>query len=161
MEKKVMLIILCILAAVLLIWLFILIIRQPNKPITFEQFKEYAENAQYEFQDNRDWIPADTVGKSCAANIKENVLIEFTECVSDRMAKQLFGSYISYVQQFKGKKSFEKNIQLPVYWEYTLESGSMYMHIARIDNTIMHVRVPLEEKQTVCTVMQELGYMKK
>lgn len=128
--------------------------------ITFEQFRTYVEEKGYHFQNNEDHIPVDTIGKSCAANIREHVKVEFTECVSDEVAQELFNNYIILAGRYKENGSVETTVNLSAYGKYTMEISSAYMQITRIGNTIMHVRVPKEAKQEVCDFMDDLGYLK-
>lgn len=161
MKKRILVIAGIIAAAILLIviCMVIMIRRIPKDAITFNDFQKYTEESGYEFIDNRERIPVDEIGKSCAAFIREGVGVEFTECVSDQIAKQLYHNYEAYAENFKETVSRETSVNFMSYGSYTLETSEVYMHITRIGNTIMHVRVTPEEKETVVKIMKDLGYM--
>lgn len=117
------------------------------------------EQNNYAFQDNADIVPVDTIGKSCAANIEEYVQVEFLECISPEVAKQLFLNYMQFAEQFKDNSSAESTINFEHYGSYTLETADMYMHMTRIDHTIMDTRVPKGNKDIVTHVMKDLKYL--
>ncbi|WP_320955106.1 hypothetical protein [Hungatella effluvii] len=131
----------------------------PSEIITFEELKNYAEENGYEFMDTQDEIPIDEIGKTGAVFVKEDVTIEYIECISNNVAKALNKNFTIYAQEYKEKDSFETEINLPEYGSYTLETTKMYIHITRIKNTIMHVMVKKSEKKVAKEIMKELGYM--
>lgn len=151
-----------IIAAVILLVVFcvVMVIRKvPKNAITYRDFQKYTEESGYKFIDNRERISVDEIGKSCAAYIREGVGVEFTECVSEKVARQLYNNYDAYAENFKSNVSRRTTVNVLNYGSYTLETPEVYMHITRIDNTIMYVRVSPEDKETVVRVMKDLGYM--
>lgn len=161
MKKKTWMIIaaLILLIAGVLGFCFLRLRTEKREPVTFEQFRKYVEEKGYEFQNNEEKVPVDIVGKSCAANIRTDVKVEFTECVSDEVASQLFRNYIKLMENYKESNVAETTISFSDYGRYTMENSIAYMQITRIENTIMHVRVPKEAKQEVCDFMNDLGYL--
>lgn len=162
MKKKHLTIICVGVTIVLLVILIVAMIikKIPMKSIEFEDFQQFTEEKGYKFIDNRERISVDQVGYSCAAFIREGVGVEFTECVSNQMAEQLYNNYKDYAQNFKANISKEASINFSKYGSYTMETIDTYMHITRINNTIMHVRVSPEDKETVIEFMKELDYIK-
>lgn len=161
MKKRILVIASIIVAAILMIviCMVIMIRRIPQNAITFNDFQKYTEESGYIFIDNRENVPIDEIGKSCAAFIREGVGVEFTECVSDQIARQIFHNYEAYAENYKATVSRETSVNFMGYSSYTMETSEVYMHITRIGNTIMHVRVAPEEKETVVKIMKDLRYM--
>lgn len=134
-------------------------INKKRIPITYEQFQKYTEKNSIEFQDNREITISAKIGDGCAANIEENVQIEFLEAPSEAVAIDYFNRYYQHMQQFKDDKTAEKIVNLKHYAECIITTDIMYIHIVRIDNTVMDARVPKEKKNVVINVMKDLGYV--
>ena len=41
---------------------------------------------------------------------------------------------------------------------YDLESGGYYMHLTKVDNTLLYVRVPSNYKENAKKIIKDLGY---
>lgn len=134
-------------------------INKERVQITYEQFQSYVQENGMEFQDNRHITTSADLGDGGAANIAENVQVEFLECPSEDTAKGYFDTYYNYVQQFKDGKTTEKLTNLDHYADYVISTDVMYIRIVRINNTAMDARVPVEHKDLVIDFMKDLGYI--
>lgn len=157
-EKKVLIIIGIVIAIVIAVSLYC-IKRIPTETITLEEFQKNTQNCGYEYVDNCVTIPVEELGKSGTAYIKDQIGVEFTECISDSIALSLYSNYAYCYMDFKQSGYSENFLSLKHYGTYTMETQGMYMHITRIKNTVMNVQVPIEEKPIVVKFMKDLKYL--
>ena len=83
--------------------------------------------------------------------------IEFLELDSDSSAKNMFASNQRIFQDTSNSK-IESNVSIANYSKYTIEAGGKYKVISRIDNTLVYVDADIKYKDSVNSLLDELGY---
>ncbi len=84
--------------------------------------------------------------------------IEFYELLDDSYATSFYNTNKSIFESSKGNAAAETNVELNNYSKYTLLANDKYMVISRIGNTVMYVNVDNDYKDTVNSLLDELGY---
>jgi hypothetical protein len=70
----------------------------------------------------------------------------------------MFNTNKSTFESYKGNSSSESSANMSNYSTYTLTSSGYYMHLCRVDNTLIYVRVKDDFKKDVQAVIKKLGY---
>lgn len=101
-------------------------------------------------------------------NIKEATVIgsndewqiEFYVLNSSNDALGMFNTNKEIFESYKGAASIEGFKNIGNYNTYSLQSNGMYMHLCRIDNTLLYVNVPKQYEELVKNLINELGNCK-
>ena len=127
--------------------------------ITNSKFEEKAKEkgftvgdatAQYE---SYDYIKTATVAQS-----PDGWQVEFYVLDEDANAVSMFNTNKQIFETYKGNASVEKSKSVSNYSMYSLVSSGYYMHLYRIDNTLMYVKVDEEYKDAAREFVGSLGY---
>lgn len=70
----------------------------------------------------------------------------------------MFNTNRSTFESYKGNSSSESSSSMGNYSSYTLTSNGYYMHLCRVDNTLLYVKVNDTYKDSVKKLIKELGY---
>lgn len=84
--------------------------------------------------------------------------VEFYVLKSESDAISMFNTNKSTFESYKGNSSSESSTSMSNYSTYTLTSAGYYMHLCRVDNTLLYLRVKDTYKKDVQTVVKKLGY---
>ncbi len=132
-----------------------------KEAITTEKFNKIAEEEELIITDAKDQFEDKTYVKD--ASIASNVAgwqIEFYTFEDEDSAKEMYASNKSNFEETKedSKANAETNIEGKNYQKYTLSANDYYMHICRVDNTVIYLKVPDKYKDDVKNIIKKLGY---
>lgn len=100
----------------------------------------------------------DYVKSATVAQSSSDWQIEFYVLDDENYATSMFNTNQSTFESYKGSASSESSASMGNYATYTLTSNGYYMHLCRIDNTLLYVRVNDTYKDTVKDIIKDLGY---
>lgn len=149
--------------AVVIIGVVFVNFNKEKTSITSSDFYSIMTQKGYSVQDaSSQFLDYNYVKQVYIATTKDySYQIEFYELLNDSYATSFFNSSKSIFASSKGNASAETSVGLKNYSEYTLSSNGKYMLVSRIDNTVVYVNVDNKYKDTVKTVLNELGYISK
>lgn len=84
--------------------------------------------------------------------------IEFYVLDSEESASNMFSVNKESFLKEKGNTNTESSIKSGNHESYTLTSNGYYMHLYRIDNTLLYVKVRKENKAAAQKLIKDLGY---
>jgi len=152
-KKKVILGFLC---AVIL---FILTGCGDKNPITSSDFKSISENKNYTFYDiTSQYAQYGYINSASVAKSSSGYQIEFYVLSDDSYATSMFNNNKTIFENYKGNSSVESSTSLANYSIYSLTSSGYYMYLAKIDNTLLYLRVDDDYKNEVKDFVKKLGY---
>lgn len=93
-----------------------------------------------------------------AANSDYTYKLEFYELEDTSYAVNFYKNNKAIFEESKGNVSAENSIEGKNHAKYTLSSNGQYMVVSRINNTVMFVKVEDAYRDTVKSILKELGY---
>lgn len=155
--------IIAIIVAVIIAVIMGVIIVNSNKektPITASDFYTTMSQKGYSLRDaNSQYSSYNYIKQVYLAISKDySYQIEFYELLDDSYATIFYNTNKSNFESSKGNAVAETNVELKNYSKYTLLVNDKYMVISRIGNTVMYVNVDNDYKDTVNSLLDELGY---
>ena len=172
MKKKII-----IFAISFIVVLFIYVSFMYKITLTAEKFKTKAESLNFEVIDIKDQYTSNedieeafsaklTITEEEQEKIKENdkeeeeddsqvIFYVFKDLDG---AIKMFNTYNSLFEDFNGLAATERTAKRMNYSSYTLLIKRYYMHICRVDNTLLYVRVKAENREEYKKLIKELGY---
>ena len=147
-----------ILGVVSFMMMFLLTGCGSKKVISTETFKSTAESNGYTVTDvSAQYAQYDFVKEATVAQQK-GFQIEFYMLSDKENAESMFNTNKTTFEGYKGSTATEASANMSNYSSYTLNSSGYYMHLCRVDNTLLYVRVEKDYKDTVNKIINELGY---
>lgn len=149
-----------ILLIVVFLVLFILTGCGSKKVITTSDFKAKTEELGYTALDitsqytSYGYIKEATVAESQDGGFQ----VEFYVLDNESNAVGMFDTNMDTFKTYKGNSSTESSSSMGNYSNYTLTTDGYYMHLCRVDNTLLYVRVESVYEDTVKSLIKELGY---
>lgn len=125
--------------------------------ITTDYFKTTAEKYNYTTLDVSDKFSSGIVAATYAES-SDGYGITFLTFEDESSAVARFNYQKSIYEKYKGSASSESSSNVNNYLTYTLTSGGYYMHICKVDNTMLYVRTSDIYKSNVKKMIKELGY---
>ena len=130
-----------------------------KEAISMETFIETMESKGYSLYDVTEQFADTYVSKAYIAIDKnEEYQIEFYIIDNESDAKYFFDYNKTLFEEEKEGKYSETSVNLTNHNKYTLQSGSKYKTLSRIDNTVLYLNVNNAYKTTVQDLVKELGY---
>lgn len=128
--------------------------------ITSTSFKNSMEEKGYILTDaNRQFEEYDYLEQVYVAVSSDyNFQIEFYELTNNSYAKNFFNNNKAIFESSKGSAATETNLNAKNYSKYTLSSNGKYKVVSRINNTVIYADVDDTYKDTVKSILDELGY---
>ena len=128
--------------------------------ITAEDFKTKMEAKGYSIKDATNQFSDYTYVKQVylAINSDSTFQIEFYELENESYAKNFFETNKTKFEESKGSSSAYSNVDIGNHSKYTQSSNGYFSVISRIDNTAIYVNVSDNYKDTVNSVLKDLGY---
>ena len=126
---------------------------------TDADFRKVFQESGYVIYDATEQFAATGVVES--ASIAQDTTghqVEFYVLKSESDAISMFNTNKSTFESYKGNSSSESSANMSNYSTYTLTSSGYYMHLCRVDNTLIYVRVKDDFKKDVQAVIKKLGY---
>ena len=126
--------------------------------ITTSEFISKAEKAGYQTTDitaqysSYEYIKEATIAKN------DNYQVEFYVLDGEDKAKGMFDTNKTDFENSKGSSSSYSTVNLANYSTYALTSAGKYMYLARVENTLIYIKVDEKYKDSVKGFVKDLGY---
>lgn len=147
-----------LLVAIIGVVILVMSVNKEKTSITAETFKSIMENKGYTILDAKyQFAEYDFVQKVYLA-MKENYQIEFYEMQDNQNAVDFYNNNVNIAEQSKATSSANTQVNGKNYNKYTLSSNGKYKVISRINNTVVYLNVDTQYKDSVKTILDELGY---
>lgn len=98
------------------------------------------------------------INSAIIASSKDNWKIEFYVLDNKENALKMYNTNKSIFEGLKGKTNIEKYLSLGNYSLYDLKTDYYYMHLCRVDNTLLYVKVDVKYENDVKKIIDKLGY---
>ena len=126
---------------------------------TDADFRKVFQESGYAIYDATSQFDATGVVESASiAQSTSGHQVEFYVLKSEEDAVSMFNTNKSTFEAYKGNSSSESSANMSNYSTYTLTSSGYYMHLCRVDNTLLYVRVKDNFKKDVQAIVKKLGY---
>lgn len=160
MKKPVIIAIIAVVIVVAIVGVIFINLNKEKTSITASDFYTIMSQKGYVVQDSSSqFSDYNYVKNSYIADSKDySYQIEFYELVDDSYATSFYNNNKSIFESLKGNVSAETSVGLKNYSKYTLSSNGKYMVVSRINNTVIYVDVDDSYKDTVNSLLSELGY---
>lgn len=130
-----------------------------KKAISTSTFKSITEENNYITSDvTNQSISYEYVNEATVAQSSEGFQIEFYVLDSESNAINMFNTNKDIFESYKGNTSTETSSNIGNNTIYTLTSNGYYMHLCRVDNTLLYVRVLDSYKDSVKDIIKKIGY---
>lgn len=130
-----------------------------KKAISTSTFKSITEENNYITSDvTNQYISYEYVNEATVAQSSEGFQIEFYVLDSESNAINMFNTNKDIFESYKGNTSTETSSNIGNNTIYTLTSNGYYMHLCRVDNTLLYVRVLDSYKDSVKDIIKKIGY---
>ena len=127
--------------------------------ITTSTFKSKTESLGYTTADvTSQYASYGYVQEATIAQSSDGYQVEFYVLNDAANATSMFNTNKATFESYKGNSSAESSSNMDNYSIYTLTSSGYYMHLCRVDNTLLYVRVNDSYKDSVQSLIKELGY---
>lgn len=124
---------------------------------TTDEFKTIAKSYNYTITDVSDKYSSGII-EATYAESSDNWEILFFVFDEEANATARFNKEKETFEKYKGNSSSESSSRMGNYSSYTLTSSGYYMHVCRVDNTLLYARVPDTYKSDAKKIIKELGY---
>ena len=154
-NKKILLILICTMS------LFLITGCGKKEAITTKDFNKITEEAELIITDAKDQFQdKDYVKDASIASSVAGWQIEFYTFDSADSAKEMYSKNKSDFEAAKdnSKKSSYVEKNKDNYAEYTVTADGYYMHICRIDETVIYLKVQDKYQDEVKGILKNLGY---
>ena len=147
------------LGLVLCFMVFLLTGCSNKEAIATDDFKTIAENYNCTIFDvMNQYSSYGTVENALVAKHSDGWQVEFYVLDSENSAISMFNTNQTNFENSKTGTSTGSSSSMGNYSTYTLNSGGTYMHLCRVDNTFLYVKVDDAYKDTVEKLIKDLGY---
>lgn len=127
--------------------------------ITTEQFKSIAEENNCSTADaTSQYAQYGVIDEATIALSSDGWQVEFYVLTDETNAAGMFDTNKEIFESLKGNASAEASSSTNNQSSYTLTSSGYYMHLCRVDNTLLYVKVDDTYKSDVKALIDELGY---
>lgn len=127
--------------------------------ITSQKFEQEATDFGYTVMDAKDqFSDYDYVNSALIALKNDSYQIEFYELDTDAQASSMYSSNESTFDSMKGSQYKENSFSGKNYDTRTTTGNGQYMHMCRIDNTLLYMNIPEENKESAEKLLDEIGY---
>lgn len=127
--------------------------------LSAEEFKSKVESNGYTAHDVTDqYSEYEYIKTGIVALSSSNYQIEFYVLDNESNAQRMFDDNKSKFESSQGSVSSHSEASLKNYSTYTLNSNGKYMHLCRVDNTLLYVDVDETYKDQVKDLVNKLGY---
>ena len=131
----------------------------PKKAATVDKFKSVAEKNNLTIIDAREQMKDyDFVQEALIAKSAEGWQIEFYVLSTNEDAKSMYDTNRRIFEDSKSGTVKENFLTIKEYSLYNLKSGGYYMHLSKVDNTLLYMKVNEKYENNVNRFIKELGY---
>ena len=130
-----------------------------KKAVTSSRFKTVAENNNLTIIDAKSQMSEyEFILEALIAKAADDWQIEFYVLSTNNEAKDMYDTNRKKFEDSKSGTVKEKFMTVREYSMYDLESGGYYMHLTKVDNTLLYVKVPSNYKENAKKIIKDLGY---
>ena len=152
-KRKILLVVLCFLM------LFMVTGCGKKTVLTTDEFKAKVTELGYTTQDAKEqFADKDFVKDVTIALNSKGFQVEFYVFADEASAVSSFNTNQTSFENVKSGKSIETSSSMANYSEYSLESSGKYMHVCRVETTLLFVSVDVKYKDEAKKLIKELGY---
>lgn len=127
--------------------------------ITTSEFKSKTERLGYTNVDvTSQYASYGYIKEATVAQSPNGFQVEFYVLDDDGNATSMFNTNKGTFETYKGNSSSESSSSMGNYSSYTLNSSGYYMHLCRVDNTLLYIKVTDTYKDSIKSLIKELGY---
>ena len=129
-----------------------------KETITIDEFQKVTESSNYTFVDSTDsFAEVDGIQKVGIAS-NGSWQVEFYQLSSKAKAEDLFESNKQGFKEDVSNTSYEETTKGTNYKTYSLTTGTSYMYLSVVEDTLLYVRVPVEYRDQVRKFVDKTGY---
>lgn len=131
-----------------------------NKTVkSTNDFKSVAEKHSYRVADvTSQFASYGYISEATVAQSSDGWQVEFYVLSDNGTATSMFNTNKSLFEQEKGSAATETSLNNKNSSSYSLTSGGYYMHLCRVDNTLLYAKVSDSYKDDVKAFIKEFGY---
>ena len=127
--------------------------------ITTDNFIAKAENLGFETADiTEQYADFPHVQEGTVAYNSDGAKVEFYVIDNISNATSMFNNNKYDFESAKGSSAIESSSAIGNYSSYSLTSDGYYMHVCRVENTLVFIKVEERHKDAVKELTKELGY---
>ncbi len=163
-KKKLISIILLIIFLILIIGGVIIgiIYYTPKEVLTIAEFKKVAKKNSLQVEEteikDQNGNPIKEVKNAINAESKLGWKIEYYILENQEVAKNNYNANKRIYSSYKNQLSEEKEKSRKNYDVFTLKTQSSYMHVCRVENTVLAISADDEDEKNIEKVIRKLGY---
>lgn len=161
MKKRGLFIALAIIAVIIVVVIILFtVLNKEKEAITANEFSTIMQSKGYTIIDAKEQFDSyDYIENAYIATLSSSdYQIEFYEMSNNDYAVSFYNNNKSIFESSKGNASGETSVSMANYSKYTLSTNGMYKVLSRINNTVIYMNVDSEYKDTVKSILDELGY---
>lgn len=130
-----------------------------KKAITTDEFISKAQAQGYSIVDvTSQFASYGIVEEATVAHNSEKYQIEFYVLKNEAEAISMYNTNKSTFETYEGSSSSKTNLDMKNYSSYSLTSSGYYLYLCRVDNTLIYVKTDAVYKESVKSLIKELGY---
>lgn len=127
--------------------------------ITDDDFRTIANDNGLSIIDATEQFPDSLILETASiAKSDDDWQIEFYVLTDSKAATGMFNTNKENFENLKGNASFQTSVAIGNHAVYSLVSNGTYMHVSRIDNTVVYVNEDAENKDAIDSVLKKMGY---
>lgn len=163
-KKKIILIALLIISLIIIIAGIItgIIYYSPKEVLTVTEFKKIAKNNKLTVEEmkikDQDGNYNKDVKTALNAESELGWKIEYYILADQETAKKTYDANKKIYSSYKNQLSEEKETSRNNYDIFTLKTQNSYMHVCRVDNTLLAINADDENEKNIEKVIKKLGY---
>ncbi len=130
-----------------------------KEAMTSEEFKAFMEDKGFQVIDATSQLEGQNPAlEKVYIAMKDDYQIEFFELSDVEITKQVYAGNVNTAKATAGSSRVTTNVDMNNYNKYSLQSDGQYTYISRIDSTMIFIRESETHKDTIKTLMKEIGY---
>lgn len=132
--------------------------------LTTSQFTSKIEEYNLEINNMTDNISGEngemnnTIKEAIYATSKDGWTVEFYVLKDNKSANDTFTSTKKLFEAFEENMTSRTSVNIGNYNTYTLTTKESYMHVCRVDNTVLVINTDIKNKETAKELVDKLGY---
>lgn len=159
MKKFLKVLIVIIVVAVLGGFVMLKTLDVEKEAMTSEEFKAFMEDKGFQVIDATSQLEGQNPAlEKVYIAMKDDYQIEFFELSDVEITKQVYAGNVNTAKATAGSSRVTTNVDMNNYNKYSLQSDGQYTYISRIDSTMIFIRESETHKDTIKTLMKEIGY---
>ena len=130
-----------------------------KKAVTSSQFKSVAEKNNLTIIDVKNQMNEyEFIQEALIAKAADGWKVEFYVLSTNSDAKEMYDTNRKLFEDSKSGTVNEKYLTIKEYSMYDLESNGYYMHLSKVDNTLLYVKVDKKYEENAKKIIKDLGY---